>query len=338
MRVLLPIEDPLFASELVDFVARHKWPQNTEFHVVHVIEPFLLDVSQAAFSKLLSQPEQEIRGHAVCMVEEVASEIKRRSNAFNATSEVRTGRVLPELLGAIRQHQSDLVIAGSHGKSGFNRLVIGSVSLALATDAPCPVLLVKPESSVLKNWEKISPNSVYNLSISEMLSNRKSLSKESRILVCVDEKRSTNRLVSFMLKHKWAEAARFKVLSVIPPLRWAGLVPLPDLELLREQLLKSKRDLVSVVALKLSENSPDSVVLEEVIESDPKQAIIKVAADWQAELIVLGASRRDPNEKQALGSVALYILSAAPCSVLVMRDSPVPAWRRDESATAAGLR
>lgn len=53
------------------------------------------------------------------------------------------GVVTDELLSHLEAHPTDLVVVGSRGLSATKRLLIGSVSSALVTHAPCPVLVVR---------------------------------------------------------------------------------------------------------------------------------------------------------------------------------------------------
>lgn len=58
---------------------------------------------------------------------------------------VREGVVVDEILAYLETTSTDLIIVGSRGLSAAKRLLIGSVSSALVTHAPCPVLVVRPE-------------------------------------------------------------------------------------------------------------------------------------------------------------------------------------------------
>ncbi len=44
---------------------------------------------------------------------------------------------------AARDWQADLVVIGSHGREGVDRIVLGSVARGVARKAPCPVLIVR---------------------------------------------------------------------------------------------------------------------------------------------------------------------------------------------------
>lgn len=48
-----------------------------------------------------------------------------------------------EILEVIRNHGIDLVVVGSHGRTGFKKFLLGSVSAKIVNEAPCPVLVIK---------------------------------------------------------------------------------------------------------------------------------------------------------------------------------------------------
>ena len=54
------------------------------------------------------------------------------------------GVVVDEILAQVETHPTDLLVVGSRGLSAAKRLLIGSVSGALVSHAPCPVLVVRP--------------------------------------------------------------------------------------------------------------------------------------------------------------------------------------------------
>ncbi len=53
------------------------------------------------------------------------------------------GVVVDELLAHLEQHPTDLLVLGSRGRSAARRILLGSVSTAMVTHAPCPVLVVR---------------------------------------------------------------------------------------------------------------------------------------------------------------------------------------------------
>jgi nucleotide-binding universal stress UspA family protein len=56
---------------------------------------------------------------------------------------VEVGDPAPIILQVAQESQCDLIVMGSHGRTGLNRLLMGSVAEQVARKAPCPVLSVK---------------------------------------------------------------------------------------------------------------------------------------------------------------------------------------------------
>lgn len=57
---------------------------------------------------------------------------------------VEDGDPATEIMHAARAMPCDLIVMGTHGRSGIGRLLIGSVAEKVLRRAPCPVLTVKP--------------------------------------------------------------------------------------------------------------------------------------------------------------------------------------------------
>jgi nucleotide-binding universal stress UspA family protein len=55
--------------------------------------------------------------------------------------------VIKGILAFAESQKIDLIVMGSHGRSGFKKLVLGSVASGIATKASCPVLIAKPSKS-----------------------------------------------------------------------------------------------------------------------------------------------------------------------------------------------
>ena len=58
---------------------------------------------------------------------------------------VRHGRVWPNLSGIIAENEIDLIVVGTHGRTGLGKLLMGSVAEDVLRHSPCPVLTVGPK-------------------------------------------------------------------------------------------------------------------------------------------------------------------------------------------------
>jgi nucleotide-binding universal stress UspA family protein len=67
----------------------------------------------------------------------------RAAGLESVTGYADEGSVVDEILGLLEHHPTDLLVVGSRGLSTTKRILLGSVSTALVTHAPCPVLVVR---------------------------------------------------------------------------------------------------------------------------------------------------------------------------------------------------
>jgi nucleotide-binding universal stress UspA family protein len=57
----------------------------------------------------------------------------------------RVGAAFLEIIEYVREQEIDLVVIGTHGRSGLMHILMGSVAERIVRKSPCPVLTVKPE-------------------------------------------------------------------------------------------------------------------------------------------------------------------------------------------------
>jgi len=63
---------------------------------------------------------------------------------------VKTGVTFVEIIDYIKQQEIDLVVMGTHGRSGIEHILIGSVAEKVVRKSPCPVLTVRPKGKAFK--------------------------------------------------------------------------------------------------------------------------------------------------------------------------------------------
>ncbi len=89
--------------------------------------------------------DAEGRSLAVLIDEMKAKATRRKIPSLEAV--FLQGDVAETLMSFLREHPHDLVVTGSRGLSRGKRLFLGSVSSELVDGAPCPVLVVRPETA-----------------------------------------------------------------------------------------------------------------------------------------------------------------------------------------------
>jgi nucleotide-binding universal stress UspA family protein len=69
--------------------------------------------------------------------------LKVPDNAVEIEPVLKEGDPAPEILRTVEAHHCDLVVMGTHGRTGLDQLRMGSVAAAVLQNAPCPVLMVR---------------------------------------------------------------------------------------------------------------------------------------------------------------------------------------------------
>lgn len=133
--------------------AEAAWEMACELARVHRAELALVH----AFTDLPSYAYAEVPGPAVQKVWEeqrqwVQQALEERTAAAAARGLtvkplLKTGAAATVIADAAAEQGVDLVVVGTHGRTGLNRLVIGSVAERVVRIAPCPVLTVKPPAA-----------------------------------------------------------------------------------------------------------------------------------------------------------------------------------------------
>ncbi len=70
--------------------------------------------------------------------------LARRLKDYSHSTYVRHGEIARVVSDLVREQEIDLVVAGTHGRTGLGRLIMGSVAEEILCQAPCPVLTVGP--------------------------------------------------------------------------------------------------------------------------------------------------------------------------------------------------
>ena len=139
-RILVPTDFSETSERALGYAKAIARQENSQLLLVHVNPPVnLVTPPEAAWID-----EGEIQSAQEERLEQSGAAL--RSEGFRARTISLTGPLYDELLSAVRQNEVDLIVLGTHGRKGYDRLLLGSDAEAILRQADCPVLLVGPRA------------------------------------------------------------------------------------------------------------------------------------------------------------------------------------------------
>ncbi|HYL99995.1 MAG TPA: universal stress protein [Blastocatellia bacterium] len=141
-KILLATDGSEFSVAAASFIAGRPWPQHSEVLALSVVEPVTpaIDPWYSA-GEAVERIREENTRHAEEAVQTAANIIA--AGGLKVEKRVITGHPRYSIVDEAREWGADLVAAGSHGRRGVTRLLLGSVSEAVAMHAHCSVDVIR---------------------------------------------------------------------------------------------------------------------------------------------------------------------------------------------------
>lgn len=253
----------------------------SKLYVAHVIPT---DVYRSVPAEVLAEALKQSRAYVQdAMASQLRLEFLQR---VQNEPVIQEGEVAPELLKLAAEHKIGLLVIGTRGYHGLDRLLQGSVAEKVFRQASCPVLVVPPR---VREQTGIPVRTIlYPTSFSE------------------NSLRAAPYAWSFARRHR----ARLILLHVSPG---STLHSQDDLVTLRAAGEGRLRQLLPANG-GLSGGSLVHVEFGAV-----EERIVRVAVEYQADLIVLGIAAGGAAAAHLAEGVSYKIVCAAPCPVLTIR-------------------
>lgn len=205
------------------------------------------------------------------------------------------GEILIDAAGA------SLIVMGTHGYSGIDHLLLGSVTEKVLRKAPCPVLVVPPHAVAAEG----TTSPVFK-----------------RIVCAIDFSSSSPRTLNYALSLAQEADARITLLHAIEfPHALREVVFSTDSDVDRLHAAAEAEYLRRLRALVPAQARMYCTVATRVSEGKPWREIQRVAESEQADLIVMGVQGRGAVDLMVFGSNANAVIREAHCPVLIV---PVP--------------
>lgn len=204
------------------------------------------------------------------------------------------GNPAREILRDAETEPTDLIVLGTHGRSGFKRLLLGSVTERVLRHADCPVLTVPPRA----------PDAV-----------PRGAQVFGHIVVAVDFSDSSQAALKLGMELARLYGAKLTAVHVVEPVPTYADSGIPglDADIEREAAYGYLKGLLERIA-------PGTAADEVVLVGHAATGVLQVAANVHADLIVAGVHGRNAMDLMFFGSTANRLVREAVCPVLTVKD------------------
>ena len=142
-KILCPVDFSEFTDEILSYAEIIAKRFDSELHLIHVIPNLSYFTPYESFltPENLVAIERNIEGEVGKDFDKITKKLD-----FPFKRIIKTGVTYVEIIDYIKQWGIDLVVMGTHGRSGIEHILIGSVAEKVVRKSPCPVLTVRPKS------------------------------------------------------------------------------------------------------------------------------------------------------------------------------------------------
>ncbi|MBU6451893.1 MAG: universal stress protein [Cyanobacteria bacterium REEB67] len=323
MKIVLGIDGSAWSQAAIQAVLDHPWPDGSEIRLVSVIRTLdtVIPAVELFFDTRSGAALGDLYVEAKRQLEIMAADLNLILTNCVFSADARVGDVAEGLMSVAETWQADLIVVGSHGKTGLAKLLLGSVSQALVTSAPCPVLVVK-----VKDHEQVKQKVKHQNKQDKGKLVEPDRSDFKRILVPIDDSYFSGVAMHWIAGRQWAEGAEFCLLHIAnhdidetAEEKHARHADHETAEQHRRAIHASGMYALEARAKYLADRMGHGRFTCRVVDGKPSHAIVEQANKWPADLIVMGSHGHQSKALLILGSTTREVTANALCSVEVVR-------------------
>jgi nucleotide-binding universal stress UspA family protein len=204
---------------------------------------------------------------------------------------VTQGMAPDSILSFAQTQKTDVIVMGTHGRRGYDRLMLGSVTDRVMHRAPCPVLAVSkpPHDSVVAGKQR---DHVHHL---------------SRILFCADFSEDSEHALNYAISATAEYDAELTLLHVLE-----GSPSPAKTEKAIAAAAKRLDRLIPTAGRKIRK------IKTAVRIGEPYSQIIQLALEAQIDLVTMGVHGRGALDLAVFGSTTYRVMQLGPCPVLAV--------------------
>lgn len=295
MRILIGYDGSECSDAAMTGLARAGLPEDCDATVLSVADIWIpaelqmppgAGASTSPRKRTLYAQEEAALEAARSLAEQGRQKLQQAFPQWRVTAEACADSPAWSIIKRSSNKEHDLVVVGSHGRSGFGRLFLGSVSMRVLTELTCPVRIGRPSPST----------------------------GPIRVLVGADGSDDACAAIQAIAQRHWPADTQIQIVTaanwrlhsapVAPPL----LQGMPA-DAWAERIVSYAHERLADRGLTVTTVTPPG---------DAKSVLVEHAKNWNADCIFVGAQGKTRAQRMMLGSVSLAVAMRATCSVEVV--------------------
>lgn len=308
MRVLLCVDTSIYSRAAVQAILAREWESGTVIKIISVVEPFqpmALGLGRYAdYTAYCVDWHRNLLEQTKKHVEFTAGLLSSRFSREQLSFAVIEGFIVESILQEAIDWKADLLMLGSHGRTGLDSLLMGSVSSAVLNGCACSIEIVKLGSSDPERKEEVKVTA----------------DNPFKILIPVDYSHRSGTAVERACQFTWPAQSEVRLLHVIdsPGFKYGSLDPLQFLNDV-DAAKSDAQELLQGYEKQLREACPEITISAKIEIGDPRKTIENELKEWQADLLLISSHGRKGIARLFLGSVAQAVVARSHCSAHVVK-------------------
>lgn len=306
MKLLVAYDGSNCSDAAIDDLVQAGLPLNGEALAVSVSEIWMplpdaesenSDPYLEELGKHYRERGQAALAEAKHLADRAADRLKVVLPGWEISSEASYGSPAWEVLSTADKFGADLIVVGSHGQSAISRIVIGSISQKILTEAFCSV-------RVARGRVDVDPS-------------------PQRLVIGFDNSKGAEAAVDAVVSRRWMDGSQVRLVSVLDPVKPSligRLIPpvAKAVDEINESEVRWIEEKAESALAKLRNAGLDASL--HLHAGNPKRMIVEEAEHWSADCIFVGANKFGSRvERFLLGTTSSAVAARAHCSVEVVR-------------------
>jgi nucleotide-binding universal stress UspA family protein len=204
---------------------------------------------------------------------------------------VDQGNASDLILSFAQAHNMELIVMGTHGRRGFDRLVLGSTTDRVMRRAACPVLVISKASH---NFIAAGPDGRH-------------AHRLSRILYCTDFSEDSERALNYAISATAEYDAELILLHVVEHI--------PS-SLTQDELIATCAEKLDKL---IAADRPKTLKIKTAVRvGKPYEQIVQHAVEGQIDMVTMAVRGAEALDRALFGSTTYRVIQLGPCPVLAV--------------------